>query len=183
MAGLSSHHLSPIARPYARAAFDYAREKQHLPMWKTFLESATDVAENAAVVRLLNHPDITSTMAFDFFRDVLSSLLDDERKNFLHLLAEHKRLNVLPEIAESFQSYCAALEKISTVRVLTAVALQETYQKKLSTVLSKRFQRDIHLQCDIDPALLGGAILYIDDQVIDASIRGKLTRLLEFSLR
>ena len=58
--------------------------------------------------------------------------------------------------------------------------LEEDFRQKLTQALTKRIQREVTLQCEIDPAILGGAIIHIGDRVIDGSIRGKLTRLLEF---
>ena len=91
---------------------------------------------------------------------------------------------VLPDIAELFSAYYAALEKTSTVRVVTAVDMPEDFRQKLTQALTKRVQREVTLQCEVDPSIIGGAIIHVGgDRVIDDSIRGKLTRLLEFSLR
>lgn len=176
-------NLASIARPYAIAAFDCAREKQQLPAWKAFLEAATFIVKQPSVLKLLEKHELSSSQLFDFFDGILTPLVDTERKNFLLLLAQNKRFNVLPEIADSFNLYCAALEKMSNVRVVTAVAAQEPFIHKLTQALTKRIQHEVTLACEIDPAIIGGAIIHIGDRVIDGSIRGKLARLLESSLR
>ncbi len=175
--------FSNIARPYALAAFDYARDQQQLPPWKIFLEAAATAAEQSDLAKLLANPQISAEKLLVLFCDVLASLLDTERKNFLKLLAQNNRLLLLPEIAWLFNDYYAALEKISTVRVITAMEAQEEFKKELAAALTKRIQHEVTLQCEVDPSLLGGAVVHIGDKVIDGSIRGKLTRLLEFSLR
>ena len=109
---------------------------------------------------------------------MLSMQMNTEQNNFLKLLALHKRLNVLPEILELFNAHDALLEKISKVRVITAIEAQEAFKQKLAQQLTKRIQREVTLQCEIDPAIIGGAIIHIGDRVIDGSIRGKLSRLL-----
>src|SRR5579885_104526 len=172
-------NLSSIARPYALAAFEYARDKQQLPEWKAFLESASCAARQPTVIRLLDNHELPSAKAFDLFHEVLASQLDTERKNFLRLLSQHKRFNVLPEISDAFNALYAALEKTSKVRVITAVEAEETFRQKLAHVLAKRTQRDVMLHCEVDPAIIGGAIIHIGDRVIDGSVRGKLNRLLE----
>ncbi|VVC76911.1 ATP synthase subunit delta [Aquicella siphonis] len=172
-------NLSSIARPYALAAFECARESRELPAWKAFLEAASCLAKQPAVVRLLGNPELSTARIFDFFHEILAADINAERKNFLLLLSQNKRLNVLPEIAEGFNLYYAALEKISKVRVITAVETPDSFMNKLSQALTKRIQREVSLQCEVDPALIGGAIIHIGDRVIDGSIRGKLTRLLE----
>lgn len=176
-------NLAGIARPYALAAFESAREKQQLPAWKNFLAAAVSVVEQPAMLKLLGNPAISTAKLSDLFIDVLTPLLDNERKNFLLLLAKNKRLNALSAISELFNTYYAALEKVSTVRVVTAIEVQDDFKAKLTKALSTRTERDVTLECEIDPAILGGAIIHVGDRVIDGSIRGKLTRLLEFSLR
>jgi len=173
-----STHLS-IARPYANAAFEYAREKQQLPAWKSFLESAACLSRQPAIAKLVDNPEITPDKLLEIFRDVLKSQLDKQSDNFLKLLSQHKRLSILPEIAEYFNGLYAVLEKISNVSVTTAVEAQAGFQQKLVDALTKRIQRNVTLECKIDPAILGGALIQIGDRVIDVSIRGKLNRLAE----
>ena len=175
----SSSKYAYIARPYAIAAFLYAREKKHLPRWKTFLEAASLVTSDERITQILANPEVTSGKLFELFNGVLTSILDAEQKNFLLLLAQNKRLGMLPEIAVLFNAYYLALEKSSRVRVITATKMEENFQKKLTEALTKRIKQDVTLQCDIDPAILGGAVIHIGDRVIDGSIRGKLTRLLK----
>lgn len=176
-------NLSSIARPYALAAFEYASNHHTLPAWKAFLATASYIARDPMVMKIANNPQISSEQLFNLFHEILATQLDSERKNFLLLLAQNKRLLALPEIAELFNAYYAALEKVSTVRVITAIDLEEDFRQKLVRALTKRVEREVTLQCDVDPAIIGGAIIHIGDRVIDGSIRGKLTRLLEFSLR
>ena len=176
-------NFASIARPYALAAFECARDKNQLPAWKGFLASAADVARHASVVKLLANPEIPTTQLFDLFHEVLASLVNAEQKNFLRLLADNRRLIALPEIAELFNTYYAALEKISSVRVITAIDIADSFRQTLTQALTKRVQHEVTLHCEVDPAILGGAIIHIGDRVIDGSVRGKLTRLLEFSLR
>src|SRR5690349_11982843 len=112
-------NLSSIARPYALAAFEYARDKQELLAWKDFLKSASFLVQQPIVVGVLADPEFSSEKIFDFFHEILAHQLNKERKNFLLLLTQNKRLNTLPDIADTFNSYYATLEKISNVRVIT----------------------------------------------------------------
>ncbi|OGT61527.1 MAG: ATP synthase F1 subunit delta [Gammaproteobacteria bacterium RIFCSPHIGHO2_12_FULL_45_12] len=174
---------STIARPYALAAFDYAKSKKEIAAWKSFLESAAFMARQTAVQTLFDNPKVSSAQLFDLFQEILAPLMNVERHNFLQLLAQNKRFILLPDIENLFNAYYAALEKISTATVITAISVTEAYKLKLAQALTKRTQREVTLQCEIDPALIGGAIVHIGGKVIDGSVRGKLTRLLENSLR
>lgn len=168
-----------LARPYALAAFEYARDQKQLPAWKTFLASAAYMTNQKAVISLLADPKTESSLLFDLFQGVLTSILTTEQKNFLQLLANNKRLIALPAIADEFDAYYAALEKTSNVRVITAVQIQDDFKQTLTRALSKRIQRDVVLHCEVDPSILGGAIIHMGDNVIDGSVRGKLNRLRE----
>lgn len=176
-------NLTSIARPYATAAFQVAREQKQFAEWKAFLETAGLVAQNEKVIRAAQDPETPKDQLLAFFESLVASMLDSHRKNFLALLVEKRRLLVLPNIVHLFNELLTTEAKISTAQLITAVTIDEATRQKFEAVLKKRTQRDITLECRLDPQILGGAIIQMDDRVIDGSIRGKLSRLLEFSLR
>lgn len=171
--------LTTIARPYARAAFEYAVAKNDLASWEGILRSAAEMVQQKPIASLLSSPQMTTKQLTDLFCDVLEKLLDTEKRNFIHVLAVNKRLPVLPDIAALFASYRAEKEKTIQVNVSSAFPLDEPYKAKFINSLAKRLQRKVSLQCDVDATLLGGAIVRAGDLVIDGSVRGKLNRLLE----
>lgn len=175
-------NLSSIARPYALAAFEIARDKEQLSGWKGFLTFASVISKNKDVVRLLKNPEFSSANAFDLYSQLLTQVTP-EQNNFLLLLSQNKRLLALPEISEAFNAYYSALEKISTVRVVTALKTEKEFNDRLEAALTKRIKHKVKIKSEVDPAIMGGAVIHIGDRVIDGSIRGKLARLLEFSLR
>ena len=176
-------NLSNIARPYALAAFECAREQSQIAEWQTMLFTAASISRNKSVQRLLADPERTPAALSSLFEDVLTTIISKEQQNFIQLLAQNRRLSVLPEIVEAYSAHVAMYEKVCTVRVVTAIAATEDFQNKIAKALTIRTQRDVKLHCEVDPGILGGAIIHIGDRVIDGSVRGKLTRLLEFSLR
>jgi F-type H+-transporting ATPase subunit delta len=171
--------LLTLARPYATAAFEYAHQKNVLPAWEAMLAAAADVVRDPAVTKLLMDPRFTDEQLTKLFYEVLASMLDQEMKNFISLLAEKNRLSLLPDIAELFKASRAALEKIVAVKLTTAVELNEAMKNKMKEALIKRLQQQILLECEVDPSLIGGAIIDAENIVIDGSVRGQLKRLLE----
>ena len=99
------------------------------------------------------------------------------------MLNAKKRLILFPEIVEMFNNFYNIHEKNTLVQVVTAVEISDEFRQKLVSALKQREKHDVTLQCTVDPSIIGGAIINIGDKVIDGSVRGKLTRLLEFSLR
>lgn len=174
-----NHQLTTIARPYVAAVFAEAVAKNNLPTWRAFLDVASQITQNTAVQALLSAPHMNTAKLAQFYCDVLVNLLTPEQINFIRLLAENKRLIVLPEIALLFRLQQDEWNKITTVFVQSAVPLSDTWREKLIKKLSTKLNRQINLICEIDKSLLAGVIVTAGDYVIDGSVRGKLTRLKE----
>src|SRR5436190_22148300 len=155
-ANTSSQKYASIARPYALAAFEYARDNNQLPTWKTLLANATAIVEQPEVNQLLANPEISAEKWLALFSDILSADLNTESKNFLHLLSQNKRLIILPEIAALFNNHYAAFVKITTVRVVTAVENTDEYRQTLIQAVSKRVHHNITLISEVDPSIIGG---------------------------
>ncbi len=172
--------MTSLARPYAIAAFEFASDKKAISAWEIFLDAAALVSNDAAVQGLLRNPRVTSAQIIDLYCRVLAQYMNQEMTNFIHLLTQNHRLNTLPGIAELFRAYRLEQEKTLTVKVVSAIDLDQKYQQKLIAALTKRLQRQISLECRTDPKLLGGAVITAGDTVIDGSVQSKLNRMLEF---
>jgi len=171
--------LTTIARPYAKAAFEAAVSKNALDNWGVMLEAAAFVASQKEVGALLASPKVSSVQLSSLFKDALDKVLDDEKRNFIDLLAENHRLPILPEIKKLFALQKANYEKTIMVDVETAFELSDKQQKSFVDALTKRLNRKVKLKCSNSPEILGGAIVKAGDLVIDGSVKGKLNRLLE----
>ena len=167
-----------IARPYAQAAFDFAKQKGELKSWSALLTTAAAAAGDAQVAALIDNPQLTANQLLELMRALTEDAAGQPGQNFMRLLIEEHRLTVLPEIAEQFEQLRAEEEKSVDVEVSSAFALDEAHQQKITAALKARLGRDIRLHCTVDPALVGGAVIRAGDQVIDASVR---TRLAEMS--
>lgn len=168
-----------IARPYALAAFEYASEENEIHSWENMLQAAACIAKNKTVINLFDNPQMTKEQLAELFCEVLDTLLDTGKKNFIRLLAEYKRLAFLPDIFACFKLYRESQEQIIGVRLTSAVPLDKKYQEKFINALTKRLRKKISVEWQEDSTLLGGALIQIGDSVIDGSVRGKLNRLLE----
>jgi F-type H+-transporting ATPase subunit delta len=166
-----------IARPYARAAFAYARGGNALDVWSGALNGAAAVVSDPRVGKLIGNPKISATQLLGFIADILGGKLDTNVSNFFEELLRNRRLALLPEIAAMFEIMRAEVENVADVQVTSAVALDEGQRQRLTTALKKRLRKDVRLHCDVDASLIGGAVIRSGDFVIDGSLRARLERL------
>ena len=169
--------FNTVARPYANAVFQLARDNNALAKWSETLELLATVAADERIHALLASPRLAPTQTEQLFLDICGEHLDDAGRNFIRLLAEQHRLIVLPTIRSQYQALRANEEGTLEARVISAKELDETVQASLEKALSGRLGRTVTLSSEIDESLLGGAVIRAGDLVIDGSVQGRLKRL------
>lgn len=173
--------LVTAARPYAKAAFAYAVENKaqmsaSLSQWAKALELLGAVIADKNMAQLLTNPSITLDTQVQLILEIVPDLMPP-MKSFVRVLAENKRLLLLPQIATLFAEYHAEAEKRVEVKVQSAYPLDTAEQQKLIAALTKKLNRQVELCIETDASLLGGVTIRVGDLVIDGSVRGQLTRL------
>lgn len=171
--------LSTLARPYARAAFEYASGEQALDAWQRELALIAAVAAQPAVRALLADPALTTQAQAGAFLDLCGDELGDSRRRFVAVLAENRRLGRAAQIAEQFAALKAQREQSVDVEMLSAFEVSEAMRERLTEALSKRLERQVVVTTRTEPELLGGVLIRAGDLVIDGSVRGRLNRLAE----
>lgn len=163
-----------LARPYARAAFALANERGRLPLWSELIGFSTAAVSDPRVAGALGDPKVRAQTLAEL---VAPETPDVEFHGFLALLAENRRLGLLPEIAGLYEALRADQERMVKATVTSAVALDAAQIEQLKRSLSRRFGREVMIETALDPALIGGAVIDAGDIVIDGSVRTKLARL------
>ena len=171
--------LSTLARPYAKAAFEFAADAGDLQGWSTSLATAGAVAQQPAVVKLLSSPSSTAAQQAAAVIEICGDALSATGQNFIAILSENRRLQLLPQISHQFDIMKANREKAVEVDVVAAHEMGADQQQQLSDALSAKLERKVNMQVSLDKNLLGGAVIRAGDTVIDGSIRGRLTKLAE----
>ena len=170
-----------VARPYAKAAFEHARERAAFAQWSKLLGTAAAVVADPGVEKLLASPLVTPQQLVDLLAEIAGNdnggKLDEESRNFLQTLAHNRRLGLLPEIAAGYETLRAQVENIADVQVISAFPLEAKHRERLAAALQKRLRCEIRLNCEVDPQLIGGAVVRSGDMVIDGSLRARLERL------
>ena len=165
-----------IARPYARAAFDYAKAHAAEDEWAGKLAFAAEASVDPRVAALFGDPRIEPrTLASLFHRE--GEPAGSAFAHFLELLADNRRLRELPEIAALFEQMKRQAEHVLKVQVRSAVPLDDGQAAQLVEALKRRYRSDIELVRMLDPSVLGGAVIDIGETVIDGSLKSRLAQL------
>jgi len=166
-----------VARPYARAAFAYAKEQGRLAQWSQWLARVRDTVASDEYQRLQHAPGVRITELVGLIAGVAGDALDANSRALLDLLAENGRVGYLPEIAEQFEELVALDQNVADVEVISAVPLDTRQTERLSNALRGRLKCEVRLHCRTDASLIGGAIVRAGDLLIDGSLKEKLVRL------
>jgi len=171
--------IATLARPYANAVFELAKGRKVLDDWSKQLALVAAVAAEPSVKEIIDSPASTNLEKSNTLVRVCGDDLSREGKQFLHVLARNKRLDLLEEISTQYEALRAQEESTLEVEIVSAYALSDSERGRFSEALAHRFQREIQLTSRVDATLLGGAIIRAGDTVIDGSVRGKLEKLSE----
>ena len=168
---------STVARPYAEAAFRLADENKALGKWSEMLGALALVAADERVRQAVSDPNLSSAQVAGLFISILSGRLNGEAENFVRVLAENKRLELLPEIQAQFEVLKNGREGVVEAEVHSAFELSQAQVADLAQRLEKRTGRKVRTRVQVDQNLIGGIKVVIGDKVIDGSARGQLGAL------
>ena len=173
-----------IARPYAQAVFELAHESGDLATWSGALDIAGELLADGRVSIFLSDPAFSNDQRFEFLTGLFDKAgakvlggKDKRGTNFLKLLLENRRVNVLPEIAEHFDRLKAEVENVVDVTVTSASPISDKQKDTIGKALRERLGRDVSIETEIDENLIGGAVIKAGDVVIDGSLRSRLEGL------
>ena len=176
---ISAGIKASLAGRYASALFDLAAENGKVTAVESDLGTLnTALSESADLAALTTNPELARDMQGKVMAAVAKELkLSDLTANFLGVLAANRRLAKLPGIISAFKAIAAAQRGEVTATVTSAHPLSEDQLATLKTKLTQREGRTVMLTASVDPDLLGGLIVTIGSQRIDASIRTRLNSL------
>lgn len=166
-----------IARPYADAAFETARESGELRGWSQALKLAADIAVDAQMAEALASPKLDVAAKASLFLSIAGERFAAPMRNFVRILVEADRVALLPEIRELFEARRNEAEGVAKALIETAQPLTEAQLTAITTALGERFGRTIEASVVVNAALIGGARIAVGDTVIDGSVRGKLAAM------
>jgi len=168
-----------LAGRYATALFELAREERQLEAvgaslaaLRQALRESTDLAELVANPLIDRQDKVRAATA-----TAEAMNLDPVTRNFLGVLARNGRLAALGDVIRVFNLLAARHRGEITAEVVTARPLDDDQVEALKSNLRARMGRDISVDMQVDPSVLGGLVVKIGSQMIDGSIRTKLNNL------
>ncbi|MFT5132099.1 MAG: F-type H+-transporting ATPase subunit delta [Gammaproteobacteria bacterium] len=166
-----------IARPYAQAVFELARDSGNTAEWSLALDLLNRIVSDAQMRLLLNNPKVSHQQLQDLVIDIGSERFFPYAKNFIKVLVSAGRLQYAPQIAQLFEAKRADAEGRVEVEVRSAYELNQAQQDSIAKSMSVRLGKKVSISASVDESLIGGAVIRAGDSVIDASVRGRLTEL------
>ena len=172
-----AQEASTIARPYAEAVFDRARETGSLDQWSEMLAFVAAIMQDHGLKAMVGNPNMTDAQITELVLDIAGDRVSEEGANLVRLLVENDRLGVVQQIAEQFEELKSREEGRLDVLVTTAFPLSEAQSGAIATALKTKLGRDINITSVEDPELIGGMHIRAGDLVIDGSVQGQLKQL------
>ena len=175
-----------VARPYAQAVFEVAREQDALDELSASLSAARDLLGDGQVVAFLGQPSLNDAQRLEFLQGLFAEAVGKDSvfaggsrhgTNFLKLLLENDRVVALPEIAAQFEALKAKVENTIDAVITSAAPIGEAQQQAIAGALAGKLGRDVRISTEIDENLIGGAVIRAGDVVIDGSLRARLQGL------
>ncbi len=163
-----------IARPYAQAVFRLARESKSLTAWSDRLQRLAAIAQDSEMAKVVGNPKFSAGQVAELFVSLSGEPGDQELTAFVGLLAENERLSVLTQIQEIYEQLKSADEGVKDATIFSAFPLDDAQLKNLMSQLETHFGSKLQPHVEVDAALIGGVKVAVGDQVLDASVRGKL---------
>lgn len=165
-----------LARRYAQAVFDIAREKNELDKWQSDLRKIATLGEDAKFVALLENPKLR----FEDKAKLLSGWLGDINPlalNLVYLLVSRGRLGMVVDIAGEYQRLLDSYRGIERAEVATAIPLDDEDKRKLEEQLGALVGKRVVVKSAVDPGVVGGVVVRVGGKLLDGSTRSKLMAL------
>jgi F-type H+-transporting ATPase subunit delta len=163
-----------VARPYAEAVFELARQTNALPVWSEMLRAAAAVGSDVRMLSALDNPKLSAGDKEALFLSVCGDQLNAEGRSFIRVLVSADRIGLLPEIRELYETRKDEADGVARAQITSAFPIDEAQLATLRAALEKRFGRKIEASVTVDRGLIGGARIVVGDKVVDGSVDSEL---------
>jgi F-type H+-transporting ATPase subunit delta len=168
---------SKISVRYTRALFQAALEKKILDKVNQDMIYISEICKMPDIKEFLQSPIIVPSKKEAVFHKILGVSMEKITLSLIDLIVQNGRESFIPAIARNFIHETKKYKGITESVLITAVKVEEKVKKQITDLISEVFKTKVELKESIDPEIVGGFILQIDDNYIDASIKNKLRKI------
>jgi F-type H+-transporting ATPase subunit delta len=168
---------SKISVRYSRALFQSALEKEQLDKVYKDMLFISEICHMSLVKELLESPIIIPSKKVTVLHSVLEKEIEKVTLSLVDLLIKNGRESYLPAVARVFRDDTLKYKGITEAQLSTAVPVNEKVKKQIIEMISKIFKTKVELKENIESEIIGGFILRVNDNYIDASVRNKLRKI------
>ncbi|RIJ49686.1 ATP synthase F1 subunit delta [Maribellus luteus] len=169
---------SAINVRYAKAFFSTAKEKKLLDTLKADILSVLEVCRSVPdFVLLLESPVVKTSKKAALIKQIFEGKVNPLTLNFLLLIVENKREVFIPGICRNFLDLSKKDQNIRSAVLTTASEVNAATLQKIQELLEKELNATIELSTQVNPEILGGLVLRLDDKQYDASVASQLRKI------
>jgi F-type H+-transporting ATPase subunit delta len=171
------HQDSKVARPYAKSLLDFAIEQNKLEeVKKDMALIAATTKKSKDLLAMLKSPVVKTDKKIKILDKIFADQIGPITKKFIGIIATKRREAVIPDIAHVFVELYREHEQILLAEITTAVALDAETRKKAMAFINT-FSDKVELKEKINPDILGGFIIRVNDRQYDESVSSRITGL------
>jgi F-type H+-transporting ATPase subunit delta len=167
---------SSIAYPYANAIFEIAKADNSIDKWLSYLFIMSNVSRLEGFKLAVSNPTLSKKMIVNILLDAIDSK-EQFLNSFINLLVQNNRIGLLNSIYLSYKNIVDQYLNNDYAIIETAFVIDDKDKKDLEDILSKKFGKNISATIKVNPDLIGGIKIILDDIVIDSSIKGNISRM------
>lgn len=168
-----------VSSTYGDALFALALEEDKLDTFCAEVEAAREIfLQNEELLKLLNHPKIVKDEKIAVVENIFRDRVSEEMLGFFHIVVTKDRYNDIPAIFDYFLRKVKEYKGIGTARVTSAIELSPEQKAAIKDrLLTITDYRSFEMEYQVDPGILGGLVIRIDDRVVDSSLKTQIGTL------
>ncbi len=169
---------SRLASRYAAAVFRLAVEADDVDAWRRDLATLDELFQDEVLQAAFRNPAVPISRRVELARR-LAAELRQQVLNLMRLLIEHRRTGEMQGIRVEFERLADEAAGIVHALLRTATEVSADDQEIYQRALARKLGRDVRLRVEVDPTLIGGAVIQVGDYLVDGSVRTQLNRMRE----
>jgi F-type H+-transporting ATPase subunit delta len=170
--------IATLARPYAEAVFQIAKEETSFDVWSENLDFLMQVIGDPFMIQVIKNPLVSKEELRHVLLDVCNEKISTGvGQNLIKLLLDNGRLDIIPQLVQQYEQLKAEHLGYVKVDIISTYTVESHQLQTIEAVLKERLGKAVDIVITVDRNLIGGWLVRIGDQVIDMSIKGRLQQL------